>query len=109
MLMTESNDPSRSGGRDITESRLAGFGKTHDESASTKGSPFDLLVFAFLRISGVDVACNSKHVWLPRRSLLVLEKEARYNWCHGISPRKFDNVLMCCRFVILVFIIFYLI
>jgi alkylated DNA repair protein alkB family protein 8 len=33
-----------------------------------------------------------KHVYLPRRSLLILEKDARYLWSHGISPRKYDKV-----------------
>ena len=30
------------------------------------------------------------HLLLPRRSLLVLSKEARYIYAHGISPRKTD-------------------
>jgi alkylated DNA repair protein alkB family protein 8 len=33
-----------------------------------------------------------KHVYLPRRSLLILEKDARYLWLHGIPPRKYDKV-----------------
>lgn len=35
---------------------------------------------------------DKKYVWLPRRSLLVLQGDARYTWSHGISPRKFDKV-----------------
>ncbi|KAF9516816.1 hypothetical protein BS47DRAFT_1360043 [Hydnum rufescens UP504] len=31
-------------------------------------------------------------LWLPSRSILVLEKEARYAWKHGIPPRKQDFV-----------------
>ena len=31
-------------------------------------------------------------VWLPPRSLLVLRGEARYEWSHGIAPRKLDRV-----------------
>lgn len=30
------------------------------------------------------------HLLLPRRSLLILSKEARYIYAHGISPRKTD-------------------
>ena len=33
-----------------------------------------------------------KHVWLPARSLLVLEGDARYRWAHGIAPRTMDKV-----------------
>ncbi|XP_065188736.1 alkylated DNA repair protein alkB homolog 8-like [Sycon ciliatum] len=31
-------------------------------------------------------------VWLPRRSLLVMSGESRYNWSHGITPRKVDCI-----------------
>ncbi|KAG4078399.1 hypothetical protein HA402_013110 [Bradysia odoriphaga] len=31
-------------------------------------------------------------VWLPRRSLLIMSKESRYGWTHGITPRKTDVV-----------------
>eukprot|EP00603_Paraphysomonas_imperforata_P014556 CAMPEP_0114453100 /NCGR_PEP_ID=MMETSP0104-20121206/1863_1 /TAXON_ID=37642 ORGANISM="Paraphysomonas imperforata, Strain PA2" /NCGR_SAMPLE_ID=MMETSP0104 /ASSEMBLY_ACC=CAM_ASM_000202 /LENGTH=365 /DNA_ID=CAMNT_0001625385 /DNA_START=26 /DNA_END=1120 /DNA_ORIENTATION=+ len=40
-------------------------------------------------------ACDNevkKHVWLPARSLLVLQGPARYQWAHGIAPRSFDKV-----------------
>lgn len=34
-----------------------------------------------------------KHqLWLPARSIIVLEKEARYDWKHGIPARKQDFV-----------------
>ena len=33
-----------------------------------------------------------QHVWLPRRSLLILCSDARYSWTHGIASRKFDKV-----------------
>lgn len=33
-------------------------------------------------------------VWLPRRSLLILSKESRYTWTHGITPRKTDVIPM---------------
>ena len=33
-----------------------------------------------------------KHLWLPRRSLLVLEREARYSYSHGIAKRTNDVV-----------------
>ena len=33
-----------------------------------------------------------KHMWLPRRSLLVLEREARYAYSHGIAKRINDVV-----------------
>ncbi|KAH1006040.1 hypothetical protein HUJ04_006921 [Dendroctonus ponderosae] len=29
---------------------------------------------------------------LPRRSLLIMSGESRYNWTHGIVPRKFDVI-----------------
>ncbi|KAK3737010.1 hypothetical protein QZH41_018392 [Actinostola sp. cb2023] len=31
-------------------------------------------------------------VLLPRRSLLVMTGESRYQWTHGITPRKFDII-----------------
>ncbi len=31
-------------------------------------------------------------VWLPPRSVLVLTREARYEWTHGIAPRMRDKV-----------------
>ena len=33
-----------------------------------------------------------KHVWLPRRSLLILSGESRYLYTHGIAPRVNDKV-----------------
>lgn len=33
-----------------------------------------------------------KYVHIPSRSLLLLQGEARYNWSHGIAPRKCDKV-----------------
>lgn len=33
-----------------------------------------------------------KHVYLPRRSLLVMAGAARYQWTHGIASRKTDMV-----------------
>jgi len=34
---------------------------------------------------------RKKHVWLPRRSLLILSGEARYEWGHCISSRMQDK------------------
>jgi alkylated DNA repair protein alkB family protein 8 len=31
-------------------------------------------------------------LWLPPRSLLILQSESRYKWQHGIASRKFDMV-----------------
>jgi len=33
-----------------------------------------------------------KHLWLPRRSLLLLVGEARFQWSHGIASRYHDKV-----------------
>jgi alkylated DNA repair dioxygenase AlkB len=33
-----------------------------------------------------------KTLWLPPRSLTVLQGEARYLWSHGIASRKMDKV-----------------
>jgi alkylated DNA repair protein alkB family protein 8 len=33
-----------------------------------------------------------KHIWLPRRSLLILSGESRYLYSHGIAPRNTDKV-----------------
>ena len=30
-------------------------------------------------------------VWLAPRSIIVLRDEARYEWLHGIAPRKSDQ------------------
>lgn len=35
-----------------------------------------------------------KNVYLPRRSLLVMEGPARYEWSHGIASRKTDMVCL---------------
>ncbi|CAH1777251.1 unnamed protein product [Owenia fusiformis] len=35
---------------------------------------------------------NISPVLLPRRSAMVMTKESRYVWSHGITPRKFDIV-----------------
>ncbi|CAH0560688.1 unnamed protein product [Brassicogethes aeneus] len=42
----------------------------------------------------MDFKCDKKHfcVFLPRRSLAIMSGEARYNWTHGITPRKFDVI-----------------
>eukprot|EP01042_Synura_sphagnicola_P003785 gene3785-4718_t len=37
-------------------------------------------------------APRQKHIWLPRRSLLILAEEARYSWTHYIAPRTYDKV-----------------
>jgi len=31
-------------------------------------------------------------IWLPRRSLLIMSAESRFDWSHSIASRKFDNV-----------------
>ena len=48
--------------------------------------------------SGCIMDFTNKHdmqkkipMWLEPRSLIVLYGEARYEWLHGISPRKSDN------------------
>lgn len=33
-----------------------------------------------------------KSVFLPQRSLLIMSGESRYNWTHGITPRKLDLI-----------------
>lgn len=40
--------------------------------------------------AGSDKRCRT--VALKRRSLMVMTGESRYNWTHGITPRKFDIV-----------------
>ncbi|MBX2833971.1 MAG: alpha-ketoglutarate-dependent dioxygenase AlkB [Micavibrio sp.] len=35
---------------------------------------------------------RAEEIWLERRSLLLLEGAARYDWQHGIAPRKNDVV-----------------
>lgn len=48
---------------------------------------------------GSDVVMEFKNiegtvcfVFLPRRSMLVMSKESRYGYTHGITPRKFDII-----------------
>lgn len=41
--------------------------------------------------NGVETR-RKKHIWLPRRSLLILSGEARYEWGHCISSRMQDKV-----------------
>lgn len=38
--------------------------------------------------------CKNQHksVFLPQRSLLIMSGESRYNWTHGITPRKLDLI-----------------
>lgn len=40
-----------------------------------------------------DEGTVKKHLWLPRRSLLVLRREARFLWRHGIASRMNDKHL----------------
>ncbi|XP_066140691.1 alkylated DNA repair protein alkB homolog 8 [Euwallacea fornicatus] len=42
----------------------------------------------------MEFKTENKHIniMLPQRSLLIMSKESRYNWTHGIVPRKFDVV-----------------
>lgn len=48
---------------------------------------------------GSSVVMEFKHengkcfcVFLPRRSLTLMTEESRYDWTHGITPRKFDVI-----------------
>lgn len=48
---------------------------------------------------GSDVVMEFKHddgrscsVLLPRRSLTIMDGESRYDWTHGITPRKLDVI-----------------
>ncbi|UJH92808.1 alpha-ketoglutarate-dependent dioxygenase AlkB [Antarcticibacterium sp. 1MA-6-2] len=45
-------------------------------------------VMKFKKISGGEVI----DVEIPRRSLYVMQDEARYKWNHSIPPRKKDNI-----------------
>ena len=40
----------------------------------------------------VTAAREKLHVWLPRRSLLIISSDARYAWSHAIASRKFDKI-----------------
>lgn len=42
----------------------------------------------------MDFKKDKKHisVYLPRRSLCIMSGESRYDWTHGIVPRKFDVI-----------------
>jgi 2OG-Fe(II) oxygenase superfamily len=63
------------------------------------GSP---TVMTLSRISGIDSGDDiqdesfrigtKKHLFLPRRSALILSGEARYCWSHSIAQRKSDKV-----------------
>ena len=44
-----------------------------------------------------------KEVYLPRRSMFSLHKQARYLWKHGIAARKYDHKIMRKRRVSLTF------
>jgi hypothetical protein len=84
MLMAESgDDPSRSGGRDILDSRLAGNGSSSGREQSSPAED---------RAEGEasERERAARHVWLPPRSLLILEGRARGQWTHGIAPRRSD-------------------
>lgn len=50
------------------------------------------IVMQFSHDDGASVAVEPLSLWLPSRSILVLEKEARYAWKHGIPARKQDFV-----------------
>lgn len=39
-----------------------------------------------------NVKREHKSVFLPQRSLLIMSQESRYNWTHGITPRKLDLI-----------------
>lgn len=45
-------------------------------------------IMRFIKVSGGDVV----DVEIPRRSLYVMQDEARYKWKHAIPPRKKDNI-----------------
>ena len=45
-------------------------------------------IMRFIKVSGGDVV----DVEVPRRSLYVMQDEARYKWKHAIPPRKKDNI-----------------
>ncbi|XP_075222336.1 tRNA (carboxymethyluridine(34)-5-O)-methyltransferase ALKBH8 isoform X3 [Lycorma delicatula] len=60
-------------------------------------SPFESPIISLSL--GSDVIMDFKHrdgrkvpVLLPRRSLLIMDGESRYDWSHGITPRKLDVV-----------------
>jgi len=42
----------------------------------------------------MDFRKNNQHIYilLPRLSVAVMSDEARYEWCHGITPRSADIV-----------------
>lgn len=45
-------------------------------------------IMRFIKVSGGDVV----DVEIPRRSLYIMQDEARYKWKHAIPPRKKDNI-----------------
>eukprot|EP01015_Nassula_variabilis_P025619 TRINITY_DN501_c0_g1_i11.p1 TRINITY_DN501_c0_g1~~TRINITY_DN501_c0_g1_i11.p1 ORF type:complete len:338 (-),score=61.48 TRINITY_DN501_c0_g1_i11:11-1024(-) len=60
-------------------------------------SPFEEFFVSLSIGSGVVMSFRSyqneqKHLYLPRRSLVVFAGEARYAWQHSISQRKLDKV-----------------
>lgn len=46
---------------------------------------------------------NKKEIWLERRSVLALHRDARYFWRHGITARKMDKKMFRGRRVSLTF------
>lgn len=47
---------------------------------------------SLLAASDPDSQLLRHQLWLPPRSVIVMEKEARYNWMHGIPARKQDFI-----------------
>ena len=45
-------------------------------------------VMRFIKMNGGDVV----DIWIPRRSVYVIQDEARYTWKHSILPRKKDII-----------------
>ncbi|KDQ15503.1 hypothetical protein BOTBODRAFT_31819 [Botryobasidium botryosum FD-172 SS1] len=39
-----------------------------------------------------EASGDRRSIWLPSRSVIVLEGEARYEWTHGIAERRVDLV-----------------
>lgn len=35
---------------------------------------------------------DHRSIYLKSKSLLIMSGESRYNWTHGITPRKFDMI-----------------
>ena len=53
----------------------------------------------------MDFSCteDTKSVYLQRRSIVSLHRDARYKWKHGITPRKSDNGIKRLRRVSITF------